>query len=51
VVEDDDRVVVTLFLGNAPGLHGYFTLQAVEQTAVVALAAPLAGRAVVDGAP
>ena len=51
VDEHDDRVVVTLFLGNLPNVHGSFTLQAAEQETVVKLGKPLRGRTVVDGAP
>ncbi len=51
VIEEDDRVVVTLYLGNDPTLSGPVTLVASEQTATVQLDAPLAGRTVVDGAP
>ena len=50
VEEDDDRVMVTVFLGNDPQARGWFTLIAAEQTVVVPLARPLAGRTVVDGA-
>ena len=50
VSEDGDRVVVTLYLGNDPGLSGPVTLVASEQTVTVRLSAPLAGRTVVDGA-
>lgn len=50
VVEDDDRVVVTVLLGNDPRARGFFTLVAAEQQAVVTLRRPLAGRVVVDGA-
>jgi hypothetical protein len=50
VVEDDDRVVVTLYVGDAPDQAGPVTLVAVEQSAAIRLGRPLAGRAVVDGA-
>ncbi len=50
VVEEDDRVVVTLYLGRDPDLAGPVTLVASEQTVTVQLSAPLAGRTVVDGA-
>ena len=49
VVEEDDRVIVTLYLGNDAGLSGPLTLQASEQTVTVQLSRPLAGRTVVDG--
>ena len=50
VDEQADRVVVTLFVGDDPGVAGPVTLVAAEQAATVALGGPLAGRAVVDGA-
>ena len=50
VVEDGDRVVVTLFVGNDPDLSGPVTLLASEQAVTVRLPGPLRGRAVVDGA-
>ena len=48
--EDDDRVVVTLYVGDAPDLAGPVTLVAVEQSVAAHLHRPLAGRTVVDGA-
>jgi hypothetical protein len=50
VEEDDDRVVVTLYVGDAPDLAGPVTLVAVEQSVAAHLHRPLAGRTVVDGA-
>ncbi len=50
VVEEDDRVVVTTYLGNDPTLSGPVTLVASEQSVRAQLSAPLAGRTVVDGA-
>lgn len=50
VVEDGDRVVVTLYVGDAPDLARPVRLVAVEQSAAARLRRPLAGRRVVDGA-
>ncbi|HWH33328.1 MAG TPA: hypothetical protein VNU01_11725 [Egibacteraceae bacterium] len=50
VVEQADKVVITLYEGNAPGDEGACPAIAVERRTRVTLSAPLAGRAIVDGA-
>jgi hypothetical protein len=50
VVEQADRVVVTLYVGDDPQLAGPVTLVAAEQSTTVRLGQPLRSRTVLDGA-
>lgn len=50
VDERADEVVITLYEGNAPGDEGACPAIAMERRTRVTLSAPLAGRAIVDGA-